>query len=110
MLCSQRFRDENVTIEPVCQAESRSDPEWQPNIDVAQQTAEAWTKNETKSERYADHSESAGAFFPRDDVGDVSHRRWNTGGSDSGDDAAKKKPANRRRKRHDNVVQAETKI
>src|SRR6266478_5286305 len=103
MFMSQRFRDKKVTVKPVRQAKPGRNPERQTGTDVAQRPANSRTKNKTDTERDANHTESAGAFFFRNNVGDVGHGGWNAGGSNSGNNPAKKKPCNRGRERHHNV-------
>src|SRR6266540_5380721 len=110
MLGSQRFGHENVTVKPVCQAKSSGHPERQTRTDVSERAANSRTENETETERDADHAESAGAFLFWNDVSDVGHGSWNARSSDSGNDPAEKKPTNRRRQRHHNVIEAETEI
>src|SRR6266496_5675631 len=110
MFFSQRFGDEEVTVKPVRQTKSSGDPERQPNIDIAERTANAWAENKAEAKRHTDHAESGCTLLFRRHVGDVCHGCWNAGGGDARDNAAEKKPADRGRKRHDDVVEAETKI
>src|SRR6266496_427289 len=110
MFFSQRFGDEEVTVKPVRQTKSSGDPERQPNVDIAERTANAWAENKAEAKRHADHAESACTLLFRRHVGDVCHGCWNTGRGDSRDNAAEKKPADRGRERHDDVVEAKTKI
>ena len=110
MFLSQRFGDEEVTVKPVRQTKSSGDPERQPNIDIAERTTNAWAENKAEAKRHTDHAESACTLLFRRHVGDVCHGCWNAGGGDARDNAAEKKPADRGRKRHDDIVEAETKI
>src|SRR5437667_7988281 len=80
---SQRFRHEKVTVKPVGQAKSSRDPERQARTDVPERPANSRAENKTEAESHTNHAERAGTFFFRNDVSDISHRRWNTGSSDS---------------------------
>src|SRR5205823_3541479 len=107
---SQRFRDENVAVEPVRQAKSGRNPEGQTRTDVCQRSTNSRAQNETDTKRYADHAESAGAFFFRNNVGNISHGSGNAGGSNSRNDPTNKQPTNCRRERHHDVIQAKSEI
>src|SRR6266542_5616832 len=54
MFFSQRFGDEEVTVKPVRQTKSSGDPERQPNVDIAERTANAWAENKAEAKRHAD--------------------------------------------------------
>ena len=109
--CSSRSDSyEKVTVNPVGQTKSSSDPEWQPNINVAQRPADSRPENKTETERYADHAEGAGAFFFRCYVCDVGHGCWNARRRDSGNDPPEEQPTDRGRERHDDVIETETQI
>src|SRR5207244_5285116 len=110
MLGGERFGNEEVTVKPVRRAETSRDPEGQARTDVAEGTANGRTKNETEAKRDADHAESAGTFFFRRDISDVSHGGRNTRSRESRNDPAEKKPANRRGERHYNVIQTEPEV
>src|SRR4029453_13242023 len=110
MLLPQRFRNENVAVEPVGQAKSGCNPEWQTRTNVSKGPANSRSQNKTETERDPDHPKSAGAFLLRDDIRDIGHGGRDAGGGDSRDDAADEQPANGRRERHHNVIKPETKI
>src|SRR5207248_5250335 len=107
---SQRFRDENVAVDPVRQAKPGGNPERQTGTDVSQRPANSRTQNEPETKRYADHAESAGAFFFWNNVGNIGHGGWNARSGNSGNNPAEKKPCNCGRERHYNVIQAKHKI
>src|SRR6266480_1947176 len=107
---AQRFRDENVAVEPVRQAKSGRNPEGQTRTDVCQRSTNSRAQNETDTKRYDDHAESAGAFFFRNNVGNIGHGSWNAGGSNSRNDPTNKQPCNCGRERHHDVIQAKSEI
>src|SRR6184192_667504 len=90
MLTPQRFRHENITVKPVRQTKSSRDPERQARADVPKRPANSRAENKAETESHADHAKCAGTFFFRNDVSDISHRRWNTGSSDSLNNPAEK--------------------
>src|SRR5204863_9053179 len=87
---AQRFRDENVAVEPVRQAKSGRNPEGQTRTDVCQRSTNSRAQNETDTKRYADHTECASAFFFRNNVGNIGHASWNARSGNSGNNPAEK--------------------
>src|SRR5260221_1299158 len=73
---------------------------------MTQDAANDGTDDEAEAESGTDHSKGFGTIFRNGRVGDVRKCRGNVGGCDARDDAAKKEPAERRRERHQDVVDA----
>ena len=102
----QRFRQDQQAIERIGKAQGGRDPERQPRVLAAEQAADRRPDNETGAERRADLAEHRRAPFHRRDVGDVGERGRDAGRGDAGDHPADEQPAQRRRQRHQHVVEA----
>src|SRR5436309_14825549 len=80
---SQRFRDENVAVEPIRQAKPGRNPERQTRNDVCQRSANSGTQNKAETKRQADHTECASASYFRDNLVTIRHANWDIRSVDS---------------------------
>jgi hypothetical protein len=106
----QRFRQDEETVHCVGQAEGRSAPERHPRSREAEQAADGGPDNEPNTERRADEAVRFRARLGRRHVRDVGERRRHARRRDARQDASDEQPRERRRQRHDDVVEAETGI
>ena len=70
-LARQRFRKHEEAVKRVGEAQTRSDPERQPQVDAAQETADGRTDDEAEAERGAHYAELRRPLVGGRDVGDV---------------------------------------
>src|SRR5205085_11894369 len=110
LLARQRLRHEQKAVKPVEEAKTGSDPKWKPRAEITEWTAHRWPQNETQTKGHSDHSKRTRALLSWNNISDVGHCRWNTGGRNSGNNPAEKEPAQCRRKRHHHVIETEAKI
>src|SRR6476660_4081550 len=73
---------------------------------MTQDTPNDGTDDEAEAEGGTDHSKGFGAIFRNGRVGDVGECSGDVGCCDARNDAAKKEPAERRRERHQDVIDA----
>ena len=106
----ERFRHEKKSVEPIRQTQAGRDPERQPRIRVPKNSTKRGPEHEANAKSRADETERARSFFARHDIGDVSHPGGNARRRDSRNHSAEKKPADGRRQRHDDVIEAEPEI
>src|SRR5690606_15429082 len=109
-LWRQRFRQDQVAVERVAQAEPGREPEWQVRVDAAEQAAEAGPDNETEAEARAHQSVGPGALIGWRDIGDIGLCGADAGGSNPGNDTADEQPRQVRSQRHQDVVQPKPEI
>ena len=111
LLRRQRFRKDQEPVEAVEQAQARRDPERQPRIEAAGDAADRRAEHEAGAEGDAQHAEQRARAGPARRRRRYRHRRsrcWRR--SDAGDDPADEQPRQRRRQRHQDVVEAEPEI
>ncbi len=106
----QRLRQDEKAVHRVGEAEAGREPERQPRIDAAKQTADGGAEDEAGAERRADQAEGLRALLRRGHVGDIGERGRNARRRDAGDHPADKQPAERRRKRHQHVVEGQAEV
>src|SRR5436190_6513322 len=73
----QRIRNEEVTPEPIRQAQNCYNPKGQTRTDVARQPTDRRTESESDAERDADQAKRSSSLFSRRNVGDVRHGSGN---------------------------------
>ena len=88
----QRFRQDQQAVKRIGKTQTRRDPERQPRIHAAQQSAERGAEDKSGPERRADLAEHRGAPFRRRDIGDVGKRRRDARRGDAGDHPADEQP------------------
>ncbi len=106
----QRFRQDDKSVKRVGKTEARGNPERQPRRNAARQSAERRTKHKAGAESRAEQTEARGAFVRRRHVGDISVSGCDARRGDAGDHPADEQPAQRRRQRHQHIVQADAEI
>ena len=109
-IARQQFRQDQQAIQRIGKAQARRDPERQPRIHAAEQSAERGPEDEAGAERRADLAEHRRALLRRRDVGDVGKRGRDARRGDAGDHPADEQPAQRRRQRHQHIVERQAKI
>ena len=110
LLRRQRFRKDQEPVEAVEQAQARRDPERQARIVAAGNAADRRPEHEAGAERDAEHAEQRRALVRLGDVGDIGIAGRDAGGANAGDDPPDEQPGQRRRQRHQDVVEAEPEI
>ena len=106
----QRLRQDQQTIERVGKAQARRDPERQARIHAAEQTAERRPQDKSGAERRADLAEHRGALFRRRHIGDIGKGGRDARRGDARNDPADEQPDQRRRQRHQHIVQRQPEI
>jgi hypothetical protein len=99
-LHGERFGKHEESVQRVCHAETRRDPEGQPRVDAAGEAAQRRSHHEAEPEGSADEAEARRAALRRRHVADVGARRRIAGSADAGEGSAHEEPAHRRRQRH----------
>ncbi len=106
----ERFGQDEQPVHRVRQAERRGDPERQARTAAAQHAAEDRPDDEADAERGAHEAKRSRALVGRRDVRDVRERSGDARGRDAGDQPADEQPAERRRERHEDVIEAEAEV
>ena len=106
----QRFRQDEVAIAEIGKAHDRRREEGQPEIVVAEQTAERRAHHEAEAEGSPQHAEGLRPLFRRGNVGNIGLRRRHGRRKHPGKNPPDKQHPERRRHRHDQVVDAEPEI
>ena len=109
-LARQRFRQDQQAVKRIGKAQARRHPERQPRIHAAEQPAERGPEDEPGAEGHADLAEHRRAPFRRRDVGDVGEGGRDARRGDAGDHPADEQPDQRRRQRHQHIVEREPEI
>ena len=106
----QRFRQDKISVDRIGQAQSGRDPKRQPRIGISEQAAQRRAQDEPDPERRANHAKRPRPFFRFDHVRDIGRAGRDAGRRDSRNDAPDKKPGQRRRQRHDDVIETEAEV
>ena len=106
----QRLGQDQPAVERIRKAQACRDPERQTRIHAAEQAADGRAENETGAERRADLAEHRGAPFRRRHIGDIGKGRRDARRGDSGNHPADEQPGQRRRQRHQHVIQRQSEI
>src|SRR5712671_189568 len=106
-LFGKRFGKNEEAVEGVGEAQRGGGPEREAEINVAEESADGRTDDESHAEGCGEIAELLGALFGRSDVGDVGEGAGNVGGGDPGNYAADEEPFEGGRQGHEDVVEAE---
>ena len=106
----QRLGQDQPAVERIRKAQTRRDPERQAWIHAAKQAANGGTENEARAERSTNLAEHRGAPFRRRHIGDIGKGGRDARRGDSGNHPADEQPDQRRRQRHQHIVQRQSEI
>ena len=106
----QRFGKDEQSVEEVREGQHRREPERRAEVDRTEQTADGRSDDEADAERDTEHAEPRGALLRWRDVRDV-----RTGDAEgrrrrAGDEPADEEDGDRRRDRHDDVIDPEAEV
>ena len=106
----ERFGEDEEAVKSVDEREATGHPEGKARIDVAEETSDGGTEDESGSKGCVQDAEGGGAALAWGDVGHVGHRGRDGRGGNAGDDAAEEEPVERRGPGHEEIVEPEAEV